>query len=90
MPAKFETIAPQVSVEGRAQALNRMMVLSEVNGVLPVGGKEFREGVRYEMDEAMLRLDDSELRASLVAQRSQWLQLVAGTLADGKWIFPIV
>ena len=88
MPAKFETIAPQVSVEGRVQALNRMTVLSEVNGVLPVGGKEFREGVRYEMDEAMLRLDDSELRASLVAQRSQWLQLVAGTLADLQVDFP--
>ena len=88
MPAKSETIAPQVSVEGRVQALNRMTVLSEVNGVLPVGGKEFREGVRYEMDEAMLRLDDSELRASLVAQRSQWLQLVAGTLADLQVDFP--
>ena len=88
MPAKFETIAPQVSVEGRVQAMNRMTVLSEVNGVLPVGGKEFREGVRYEMDEAMLRLDDSELRASLVAQRSQWLQLVAGTLADLQVDFP--
>ena len=88
MPAKFETIAPQVSVEGRVQALNRMTVLSEVNGVLPVGGKEFREGVRYEMDEAMLRLDDSELRASLVAQRSRWLQLVAGSLADLQVDFP--
>ena len=88
MPAKSETIAPQVSVEGRVQAMNRMTVLSEVNGVLPVGGKEFREGVRYEMDEAMLRLDDSELRASLVAQRSQWLQLVAGTLADLQVDFP--
>ena len=88
MPAKSETIAPQVSVEGRVQALNRMTVLSEVNGVLPVGGKEFREGVRYEMDEAMLRLDDSELRASLVAQRSQWLQIVAGTLADLQVDFP--
>ena len=88
MPALSADLAPKVSIEGRVQALNRMTVLSEVNGVLPVGGKEFREGVGYEEDEAMLRLDDSELRASLVAQRSQWLQLLAGTLADLQVDFP--
>ena len=88
MPALSADLAPQVSIEGRVQALNRMTVLSEVNGVLPVGGKEFREGVAYGEDEAMLRLDDSELRASLVAQRSQWLQLLAGALADLQVDFP--
>ena len=86
--AEVDTLAPSVHVEGRVQALNRMTVLSEVNGVLPVGGKEFREGVRYGADEAMLRLDDSELRASLVAQRSQWLQQLAGALADIQVDFP--
>ena len=45
MPALSADLAPEVSIEGRVQALNRMTVLSEVNGVLPVGGKEFREGV---------------------------------------------
>ena len=88
MPALSADLAPKVSIEGRVQALNRMTVLSEVNGVLPVGGKEFREGVAYGEDEAMLRLDDSELRASLVAQRSQWLQLLAGALADLQVDFP--
>ena len=88
MPALSADLAPKVSIEGRVQALNRMTVLSEVNGVLPVGGKEFREGVTYGEDEAMLRLDDSELRASLVAQRSQWLQLLAGALADLQVDFP--
>ena len=88
MAARSADLAPKVSIEGRVQALNRMTVLSEVNGVLPVGGKEFREGVAYGADEAMLRLDDSELRASLVAQRSQWLQLLAGALADLQVDFP--
>lgn len=81
-------LSPQVSIEGRVQALNRMTVLSEVNGVLPVGGKEFREGVAYGEEEPMLQLEDSELRASLVAQRSQWLQLLAGALADLEVDFP--
>ena len=88
MKAVLDTVSPTVSIEGRVQALHRMTVLSEVNGVLPVGGKEFREGVRFEADEAMLRLDDAELRASLVAQRSQWLQVLAGSLADLQVDFP--
>ena len=49
-PVKPRTASARLvidGVEGRVQALHRMTVLSEVNGVLPVGGKEFREGVRY-------------------------------------------
>jgi len=88
MGATSDTLAPEVRIEGRVQALNRMTVLSEVNGMLPVGGKEFREGVAFAEGEAMLRVDDSELRASLVAQRSQWLQLLAGSLADLQVDFP--
>ena len=88
MDATSDTLAPKVRIEGRVQALNRMTVLSEVNGMLPVGGKEFREGVAFAEGEAMLRVDDSELRASLVAQRSQWLQLLAGSLADLQVDFP--
>jgi len=88
MEATSDTLAPEVRIEGRVQALNRMTVLSEVNGMLPVGGKEFREGVAFAEGEAMLRVDDSELRASLVAQRSQWLQLLAGSLADLQVDFP--
>ena len=88
MEAEFGTLAPEVRIEGRVQALNRMTVLSEVSGVLPLGGKEFRDGVRFQKGEAMLRMDDSEFRASLVSQRSQWLQLLVGTLADLQVDFP--
>ena len=40
--ARPDTLVPTVGIEGRVQALNRMTVLSEVSGALPVGGKEFR------------------------------------------------
>ena len=88
MAAMPDTLVPTVGIEGRVQALRRMTVLSEVSGVLPVGGKEFREGVRFNAGEVMLRLDDAEPRANLVAQRSQWLQLLAGSLADVSIDFP--
>ncbi len=87
-PAFPDTVVPNVGIEGRVQALNRMTVLSEVSGMLPVGGKEFREGERYRSGEVMLRIDDTETRANLLAQRSQWLQLLAGSLADLQLDFP--
>ena len=88
MDARLDTLAPTVQIEGRVQALNRMTVIAEVSGFLPVGGKEFRDGVAFEEGEPMLRVDDSELRASLVAQRSQWLQLLVASLADLQLDFP--
>lgn len=86
--AQPDTLAPAVGMEGRVQALNRMAVLSEVSGMLPIGGKEFREGVQFGRGEALLKLEDAEPRANLVAQRSQWLQLLAGSLADIAVDFP--
>lgn len=88
LSAQPDTLVPTVGIEGRVQSLNRMTVLSEVSGMLPIGGKEFREGVRFTEGEVMLRIDDAEVRANLVAQRSQWLQLLAGSLADIAIDFP--
>ena len=88
MPVTNGALSPEVAIEGRVQAMNRMTILSEVSGLLPVGGKEFREGVSFGRNEAMVRLNDAEPRATLVAQRSQWLQLLASMLADVQADFP--
>ena len=88
MVAAPDTWWPTVELEGRVRALDRVTVFSEVSGMLPVGGKEFREGVRFEKGEVMLSLDDAEVRANLVAQRSQWIQLLAANLADLQLDFP--
>ena len=69
MPVTNGALSPEVAIEGRVQAMNRMTILSEVSGLLPVGGKEFREGVTFGRDEAMVRLNDAEPRATLVAQK---------------------
>jgi multidrug efflux pump subunit AcrA (membrane-fusion protein) len=65
-----------------------MDVMSEATGNLLMGGKEFREGTNFQKGEVMLALDDSETRASLVAQRSQFLQLLSVHLADLRFEFP--
>ena len=75
-------IAPKTPVEGRVEALNRMDILTEATGKLMMGAKEFREGMVFDEGEAILALDDTESRLALVAQRSQFLQLLSGQLAD--------
>ncbi|MDE0872003.1 MAG: HlyD family efflux transporter periplasmic adaptor subunit [Flavobacteriales bacterium] len=79
---------PLTPIEGRVEAKYRMDVMSEATGNLLMGGKEFREGTSFQMGEVMLALDDSETRTSLVAQRSQFLQLLSVHLADLRFEFP--
>ena len=73
---------PKTPVEGRVEALYRMEVISEVTGNLLIGSKEFREGTAFEAGEVILSLDDTESRLALIAQRSQFLQLLSIQLAD--------
>ena len=79
---------PETPVEGRVEALYRMEIISETTGDLLLGGKEFREGVEYAKGEVMLQLDAMEARNALTAQRSQFLQLLSGSLADLQADFP--
>ena len=85
---KNQTIQPQIPVEGKVEAWQRVDLVAEVNGVLSLGGKEFREGVRYKKGEVILGLDDSEARSSLRSARAQFLQLTSSTLSTIKIDFP--
>lgn len=88
MPIALGDNRPSTPIEGRVDAMYRMSLFAEVNGVLSIGGKEFREGMKFAKGETLLRLDDSEPRAALVAQRSAFLQLLSGIMADVQMDFP--
>ncbi|MDA8771654.1 efflux RND transporter periplasmic adaptor subunit [Flavobacteriales bacterium] len=76
------TISPKIPVEGRVEALYRMDLITEVTGNLEMGEDEFREGTKFDAGEIILSLDDTESRLALIAQRSQFLQLLSSQLAD--------
>ncbi len=86
--AEPSDVSPTTYIQGRTIALNKIEVYSEVGGRLLPQSKEFRAGVRFNRGESLLRMDDGELRMSLVAQRSGFLQLLTSTLADIKIDFP--
>ena len=76
------TISPKTPVEGRVEALYRMDLVTEVTGNLEMGNAEFREGMGFDAGDVILSLDDQESRLALIAQRSQFLQLLSSQLAD--------
>ena len=76
------SIHPETPVEGRVEAMYKMDLISEVTGTLLMGSREFREGMAFAAGEVILAMDDTEARLALIAQRSQFLQLLSGHLAD--------
>lgn len=83
-----DVIEPKIPVEGRVEAWERIDLFAEVNGVLKIGGKEYREGEKFKEGEVILKLDDSEARSSLKSARSQFLQLISSSLSNIKIDFP--
>lgn len=79
---------PRIPVEGKVEAWQRIDLFAEVNGVLKIGGKEFREGVTFMEGEEIIKLDDSEARSSLRSARAQFLQLTSGILSTIRIDFP--
>ena len=79
---KIATVSPKTPVEGRVEALYRMDLITEVTGNLEMGDDEFREGMAFDAGDVILALDDQESRLALIAQRSQFLQLLSSQLAD--------
>ena len=87
-PVVLTSESPLTYIKGRVLAVDRIELFAEVNGVVLGSGKVFREGVRYERGETMLRLDDSEPKMALLAQRSAFLQLLTSALPDLKIDYP--
>ncbi|MDA0303096.1 MAG: HlyD family efflux transporter periplasmic adaptor subunit [Bacteroidetes bacterium] len=88
LPVEIGARVPLTPVEGRVEARDRADIMAEVTGTLQMGGKEFREGTVFQQGETMMQLDDREVRLNLISQRSQFLQLLSGQLADLHADFP--
>ncbi len=96
---KVTVIAPCIEVKngdiplvlegsGQVKAKDRIDIYSEVNGVLQSAGKDFRTGVHFKKGELLIKIDDSEFRASLYSKRSDFENLITALLPDIKLEFP--
>lgn len=78
----------QLPVYGKLLAHDRIQLFAEVNGILQETGKKFLEGVSYGKGEMLLRIDNTEAMANLMAQRSNYLNAITGVLPDLKLDYP--
>ena len=85
---KNETLPLTVEASGQLKPKHTFDMYSEVTGVLKSGKKEFRTGTKFKKGELMIRIDDSEVKAQLFSQRSDFQNLITSLLSDIKIEFP--
>ena len=86
--AKNRIIQTRVPVTGRCEAIRKIQMYSEVTGKYTYTTKIFKEGVRFRRGELMIRLDDREEEANLIARKSRFLNTLTNFLPDIQIDYP--
>ena len=83
-----ESLIQKVAVTGRLQPLERIEVISEVQGrTLPMN-KLLNEGVHYQKGEVLLRIDSRQYGLSLTSQKSQFMASLVRIMSQIKLDYP--
>ncbi|MCK5782582.1 MAG: efflux RND transporter periplasmic adaptor subunit [Flavobacteriales bacterium] len=85
---KNEQLPLIVEASGQLKSKHTFDMYSEVTGVLKASGKEFRTGNKFRKGELMIQIEDSEVKAQLYSQRSDFQNLITSLLPDIKIEFP--
>lgn len=81
---KNQEVSSVVAVTGKLEAKNKIEIFAEVSGVMQTGAKEFKEGSYFQQGEVLVKLDDTEARLDLLAQKSNVLNQVTQILPEIK------
>lgn len=85
---KNGSVPVQIKATGSLQALNRVDLFAEVQGVmLPDGGK-FKPGNRFSKGQSLVSVNSADYRANLMSQRSNLQNLITSAQADIRLDFP--
>jgi len=85
---KNQSLPLVIEATGQLKSKNTFDLYSEVTGVLKPGAKEFRTGTIYRRGELIIRVDDTEAKAKLYSQRSDFQNLITRMIPDIKIEFP--
>jgi multidrug efflux pump subunit AcrA (membrane-fusion protein) len=81
---KNTSIPVTIQEKGNLQALQKVELFSEVQGVLHEGDRLFKAGQHYAEGSILFSIDDSEFRATMLAQKSVLYNLIAQLMPDLK------
>ena len=74
--------------KGSLQALRKVDLYSEVQGVLLAGNRLFKPGRYYSKGSTIFSIDDREFKASLISQKSVLYNLITQVMPDLKLDYP--
>ena len=77
-------VAVDVKLQGRLVAFETVGLFAEVTGVFEESARAFKRGVFYERGELLARLDDTEARYALLAQKSTLANALAQAMPTLK------
>ncbi|MEM1135273.1 MAG: HlyD family efflux transporter periplasmic adaptor subunit [Bacteroidota bacterium] len=81
---KNDNVSSVIAVTGKLEAKNKIEIFAEVSGVMLEASKDFKEGNYFKKREVLVKLDDSEARLDLLAQKSNVLNQVTQILPEIK------
>jgi RND family efflux transporter MFP subunit len=84
---ELQDLPLSIKGEGRVNSLKNIKVTSEVQGKV-IGGINLKMGQSFKKGQLLYQLDSKEYSLSLKARKSNFITLLAGTLADVKQDFP--
>ena len=87
---KNKTVTGKIPVTGKIESKHKIDIYAEVTGNLLASSERFKEGNSYRKGQVLLGLDDSELRLSIQASKSNLLSLFTRVLPDLKLDYPAV
>jgi RND family efflux transporter MFP subunit len=83
---ELQNLPLSIKGEGRVNSLKNIKVTSEVQGKV-IGGINLKMGQSFKKGQLLYKLDSKEYSLSLKARKSNFITLLAGTLADIKQDF---
>ncbi len=83
-----DSMSRELNITGRIQPLEKIQIVSEVQGkVLPLS-KKFNEGMSYKRGEAMIKIDSKQYLLTLKSQKSQFQSNLVRIMSKVKLDYP--
>ena len=83
-----QDVQSYVDITGRLEPEDKIDIYAEVGGVLLPTNPAFKVGNRFRKGTPLVRINDSEARQNLRAQKSNYITTLASVVADLKIDFP--
>ena len=86
--AEVQEVMNTLGVQGQLIAFDKIDIFSEVTGALLSTSRPFKVGTYFPKGSVLIKIDNSEARLSLLAQKSSFLNAVTQVMPDLKVDYP--